>query len=113
MELNVSHEDGYVLACTSGVIDESARELFRENLHPLVGQAGTKVVLDLSGSERIDSMGIGQLVSLTTHANTNSSRVVLAACQPFVAIVLSRSKLDRFFDMADTVAEAIGLPSDQ
>ncbi len=112
MELNVSHESGYVLACTGGVIDESAKELFREHLHPLVGQSGTRVVLDLSGSDRIDSMGIGQLVSLTTHANTNSSRVVLAACQPFVAIVLSRSKLDRFFDMAETVAEAVSLLDD-
>lgn len=88
-------------------MDGSAGELFREYLHPLVGQSGTKLVLDLSESDRIDSNGIGELVLLVTHANSNSSRVVLAACSPFVSIVLNRSRLDRFFDTADSVAEAI------
>ncbi len=107
MELQVSHESGYVLASTSGPIDESAGELFREYLHPLVGQSGTKVVLDLSGSARINSCGIGQLVSLVTNANTNSSRVTLAGCSPFVSMVFSRSGLDKFFDLADDPAEAV------
>jgi anti-sigma B factor antagonist len=107
MELQVSHETGYVFASTSGPIDASAAGLFREYLHPLVGQRGNKLVLDLSKSDRIDSAGIGALVLLVTHANTSSSRVLLTACSPFVSIVLNRSGLDRFFDTADTVAEAI------
>jgi len=107
MELQVSHESGYVLASTSGAIDGSASELFREYLHPLVGQSGTKVVLDLSKSDRVNSAGIGALVLLVTNANTNSSRVLLAACPPFVSIVLNRSRLDRFFDTAESVPEAI------
>jgi len=107
MELQVSHEIGYVLASTSGPIDGSADELFREYLHPLIGQSGTKVVLDLSKSERINSAGIGALVLLVTHANTNSSRVLLTACSPFVSVVLNRSGLDRFFDTADSLPEAI------
>jgi anti-anti-sigma factor len=107
MQLQVSHETGYVLASTSGPIDDSAGGLFREYLHPLVGQSGTKVVLDLSKSERINSAGIGALVLLVTHANTNSSRVLLTACSPFVSIVLSRSALDRFFDIADSLPEAV------
>ena len=107
MELTISHEDGYVLASTNGPIDEAAAQDFQEYLHPLVGQRGTKVVLDLSQSDRIDSLGIGQLVALVSNANTNSSQVVLAACSPFVAIVLNRTKLDRFFDTAQSVPEAV------
>jgi anti-anti-sigma factor len=107
MELHVSHEDGYVLASTIGPIDDDAKELFREYLHPLVGQRGTKVILDLSQSNFISSNGIGQLVSLVAHANTNSSRVILAACTSFVAIVLGRCKLDKFFELTDSVPEAI------
>ncbi len=107
MELQLSHEDGYVLAATAGPIDDSAGELFREYLHPLVGQSGTRLVLDLARSERINSAGIGQLVSLVSNANTNSSRVILAAASPFVSIVFTRSGLDRFFDLVDGVPEAI------
>ena len=107
MQLDVSHEDGYILARTSGPVDDSAGELFRQYLHPLVGQRGTKVVLDLSKSERINSLGLGQLAILVANANTNSSRVVLAACTPFVSIVLDRSKLDAFFQTAASVSEAV------
>ncbi len=109
MELTVSHEPGYVLAGTQGAIDDSAGELFREYLHPLVGQSGTKLVLDLSKSNFMTSPGLGQLVSLVVHANTSSSQVVLAACSPFLSVVFDRSKLNTFFTMADTVAEAVRL----
>ncbi len=107
MELEISHEEGYVLAKTIGTVDGDARKLFKESLHPLVGQGGTKVVLDLSRSKLINSDGIAQLVSVVTHANTSGSRVVLAACSPFISEVLARCKLNRFFDMADSVADAI------
>jgi anti-anti-sigma factor len=107
MELNLSHETGYVLAATRERIDRSAASLFREWLYPLVRQRGTNVVLDLSQSDHINSEGIGELVSLVAHANTNSSRVILAACSPFVAIVIGRCGLDRFFELADSVPDAI------
>ena len=109
MELKISHEEGYVLAATVGVVDDAAKDLFRESLHPLVGQNGTNVVLDLSQSNRINSEGIGQLVALVTHANASGSRVVLAACSPFISEVLIRCKLNRFFEMVDSVSDAIRL----
>ena len=107
MELHVSNEEGYVLASTVGPIDDSAGELFGERLHPLVAQRGTKLVLDLAKSPRVNSVGLGYLVKLATDANLHGSQVVAAACSPFVAAVLERSKLDRFFDLAENVPEAV------
>ena len=107
MELKLSHEEGYVLAEVIGPIDDEAGELFREFLHPLVGQPGTRLVVEMSQAKRITSYGIGHLVSLVGHANTSSSRVVLAACTSFVSIVFTRSKLDRFFDIAQDLPEAV------
>jgi anti-anti-sigma factor len=107
MELEVSHEGGYVLAITVGTVDDTARELFKDSLHPLFSRSGATVVLDLSRSNLINSDGIGQLVSLVVHANTSGSRVVLAACSQFISEVLDRSKLNTFFEMADSVPEAI------
>ncbi len=109
MELKTSHEEGYVLAATLGTFDETAREPFRKSLHPLVGRSGTNVVLDLSQSNHITSEGIGQLVSLVTHANASGSRVVLAACSPFISEVLKHCKLNTFFEIADSVPSAIRL----
>lgn len=107
MEVKITHEPGYVLARPTGRIDEAAEDAFRAHLFPLVGQAGARLVLDLSQAGFISSRGLAQLVSLAAHANTHSSRVVLAACPSFVAIVISRCKLDRFFEMADSVPDAV------
>lgn len=107
MELHVSREEGYVLAKTSGPIDESAGDRFREDLHPLIGERGTKLILDLSESKRINSMGLGALVVLAANANTNGSRVVLAGCPPFISEVLRQSKLDTYFQIAGSVSEAL------
>jgi anti-anti-sigma factor len=108
MELKVSHEAGYVLAGTAGPIDDSADGLFRQYLHPLVGQSGTRLVLDLSNSNFITSRGLGAIMSLVVHANTNSSRVIVAACTPFVAVVFDRSKLTQFLEILPSTAEAVG-----
>ena len=109
MELTLSEQADYILAHTQGPIDETAGTVFRERLHPLVGVRGTKVVLDISGSPRINSVGISNLVRLVSDANTNSSRVVLAGATPFVASVLNVSRLDRFFDLVSGVPEAVAL----
>jgi anti-anti-sigma factor len=109
MELNVTHESGYVLASTEGSIDDSAGELFRKYLHPVVGRGGGKLVLDLSKSNFITSPGLGQLVSLVAHANTNGSQVVFAACSAFISVVFERSKLNTYFTVAASVAEAARL----
>ncbi len=107
MGLTISVLEGYVLAASSGRIDDSADGVFREYLFPLLGQSGTKVVLDLSQSKLISSHGIGHLVSLVAHANSNASRVILAGCSPFVSIVISRCKLEGFLEMAASVEAAV------
>jgi anti-anti-sigma factor len=107
MELQVTHEEGYIHAQTRGPIDDEAEGLFREYLHPLVGQKGTNLILDLSQSDFITSNGVGQIVQLVAHANAQSSRVIIAACTSFVGIVFNRCKLDKYFETADSVVNAI------
>lgn len=107
MDLTVSQHDGYALAQLSGPLDETARPLFRDQLHPLVAQSGTRLIVDLSGSTRINSPGIGNLVALVADANTNNSRVIFCCPSPFIAGVLSVTKLDTYFEMAPTVEQAV------
>lgn len=107
MELNVSHHEGYVVAQTTGPVDESCAELFREYLHPLVRERGTNLILDLGGSPRINSDGVSRIVLLAADANTVGSRVILMAPAPFVRNVFSLTKLDTFFEIVGDLPEAI------
>ena len=109
MELSLSSRDGFAVAATKGPLDDSAREPFREQLHPLVGVKGTRLIIDLAGSPRVTSPGIGNIVALTADANTNSSRVVLCNIQPYVAMVIGITKLDRFFTIASDLDAAIAI----
>ena len=107
MEVNVTRHDGYVVARVGGNLDETARDPFREQLHPLFAAKGTRLIVDLSESARINSAGVGNLVALVADANTNDSRVILCGMQPYVAMVISVTKLDRFFEIAANLDEAI------
>jgi anti-anti-sigma factor len=107
MELTLDLEDGIPVAHTLGPLDETARGVFREHLHPLVGKPGGRLVLDLAGSPRINSAGIGNLVALTADANTNESLVVLCNLQPYVEMVVRVTKLDRYFAVEPDVPAAV------
>ncbi|MCA9267514.1 MAG: STAS domain-containing protein [Planctomycetales bacterium] len=102
MNLTLTEEFGRALAETEGPIDESAATPFREQLHPLFNQRGAHLILDMSQSKRINSEGIAALVRLTTDAHTRGCRVVLTAPTPFICEVLQVTRLDRFFDVADS-----------
>ena len=107
MEVNVTRHDDYVVARVGGNLDETAREPFREHLHPLFAAKGTRLIVDLSDSTRINSAGIGNLVALVADANTNDSRVILCGLQPYVSMVIGVTKLDRFFEIAANLDEAV------
>jgi anti-anti-sigma factor len=109
MELTLTSRDGLTVAQTKGPIDESARDAFREHLHPLVGKKGTRLIIDLSGSPRINSSGIGNLVALTADANTNESVVVLCCPQTFISMVIQVTRLDKFFTIAPDLDAAVAL----
>jgi len=107
MEVTISSRDGFTIAATKGVLDDSAKEPFREKLHPLVGVKGTKLIVDLSGSQRVSSPGIGNMVALNADANTNSSHVVFCNLQPYVKMVISVTKLDKFFNITADLDTAV------
>jgi len=107
MKLTIESPPGYTLAKTEGYIDESAREVFRDTLHPIVGERGARLVIDLSNSPRINSSGLGHLVTLVVHANTNASRVVLCCVPTFLTMVFETSKLNTFFTIAKSVDDAV------
>jgi anti-sigma B factor antagonist len=107
MQIEVSRHSGYLLGRTTGPLDDSTRDVFRDQLHPLVANAGTRLILDLTGSQRVNSQGVGSLVALVADANTHDSSVILCNLQSFVAVVITVTKLDKYFDIAPTLDEAI------
>jgi anti-anti-sigma factor len=105
--MTIDDRGDYILVSLQGVIDDAMKPLFDDQLHPLIESRGRGVVLDLSGCKRITSGGISLLVTLTARANMSGSCVVIAQPQSFVKAVFHMSKLDHFFDVRDTILEAV------
>ncbi|MDP7016414.1 MAG: STAS domain-containing protein [Pirellulaceae bacterium] len=107
----MSNRGDYVVAELHGPIDESLKPALDESLHPLVSDGPAKIILDLSDCQRISSAGIGHLVTLVSRANTKGGRVVMVQLTPFVKAIFEATRLDRFFDIKESVeagAAAVG-----
>jgi len=107
MEIAIERTNaGYVLVRMQGELRRQAGDLLEEQLHPIIAEKGTAMVIDLTGVSTVDSSGLSQLISLATHARLCLSRVVLFGPTPFVAGVFEVTKLDKWFDIAADQASA-------
>jgi anti-sigma B factor antagonist len=68
---------------------------------------GVRIVIDLAAVQFINSTGLSELVRVNSQANIQEARVVLANPSPFVAGVLQTTRLDRFFEVCETTAQAL------
>lgn len=82
---------------------EESKEL-EEQLSPFVSEAGHNLWVDLAEMKRIDSQGLGILVSLTCRSNMNKGKLVFARPSLFVAEVLHVTQLDRFLHIDEEEA---------
>jgi anti-sigma B factor antagonist len=107
MEISTNPQDGHVLVKLSGPLGEESRDLFRGQLHPLIGDDGARFLIDLSDVQRINSAGVGSLVALAADANTHGGRVILCCPSSFVSVVLNVTRLNNFFEIASSVEEGL------
>ncbi len=107
MKLEVDDADTYKIVRYSGVVDGSAREPTYDLVHPIIEQNGSRVLVDLSGVERINSEGIGVFVTLVSRANQKGSRVVFVQPSPLVKAVFDVTKITQFLTTEDSIDQGI------
>jgi anti-sigma B factor antagonist len=98
--------DVIVIHCQGRIVyGEEARSLSQ-----MVGeflQDGSKVVLDLSGVNSIDSAGIGGLVSLHTRAHSQKAEMKYASPSPLVRDLLGLTNVDSVLEIHPSLGEAL------
>lgn len=65
-----------------------------------------RLAFDLSGLKSIDSSGLAAMIAIVTRSRLSHGRVVLVSPSPFVAGVLSVTRLDGWFDVCPDLASA-------
>ena len=98
--------DVIVIHCQGRIVyGDEARSLSQ-----MVGeflQHGSKVVLDLSGVNSIDSAGIGGLVSLHTRAHSQKADVKYASPSPLVRDLLGLTNVDSVLEIHPSLGDAL------
>jgi len=72
---------------------------FKESMAPLVAGKVVLCAVDLSGTEFIDSAGLGALVGMKIKAGQNNFRLVLVNPSGEIGDILTVSKLSNIFDI--------------
>ncbi len=67
-----------------------------------------KIVLDLKGTEIVDSTALGAIVKVHTSLQTSGGVLVLAGVGDGIRRVLSMTRLDRVFTIVASVDAAVG-----
>jgi len=90
-----------------GEVDMHSSPELHQFLREVCEGQPAKLVVDLSRVEYMDSSGIGTLVEIFRRVKGFEGQMMLVALQPRVRGVFEITKLDKFFTIHDSVAEAL------
>ena len=102
---------GAVVVCPVGRLNMAVAPAFRTQLHTLVSSGSTRVVVDLSGIDSIDSSGLGALISGLKAARQAGGDLEIAAPPAQVKAVLELTNLDRVLRSHGVADDAFNDPA--
>src|SRR4029077_2453053 len=110
MNFNLSSEKldsgaDYVVSLGGEVDLYTAPEL-KQELHRLVGEGATRIVIDMTETTFIDSTALGVLLSVVKRVRPDGGAVVLVCPDRNVKRIFEITLLDRVFAIVDTREEA-------
>lgn len=103
--------DGVVVLRPEGRLNMVAAPDLREQLHTMVRAGNTRVVVDLSAVETIDSSGLGALISGLKAARQGGGDLRIAAPSEQARAVLELTNLNRVLKSCDSPDSAFDEPT--
>jgi anti-sigma B factor antagonist len=99
--------EGVSLLAVDGGLDHSNKDRFVETMDQVLAEGTLRAVLDLERLTYVSSWGLAALVKVHHHWATRGGRIVFANLHSAVATLLHVSRMDRFFDLYDSVDDAL------
>ncbi len=107
MEMSVQAEESfYVISVKEPRIDAATALNFKEEVRRHSQNAPTRVVLDLTQVNFIDSSGLGAIVATMKHLSPDR-KLVLAGLTPAVEKVFQLTRMDSVFDIFLNLDDAL------
>ena len=103
--------DTRIITVMTSRIDSAGAIQFKEGMRRETDDGPTRVVLDLSAVDFVDSSGLGAIVGAMKQLK-RTARMDLAGLTPSVAKVFRLTPMDTVFDLYDTVDDALHVAAD-
>ncbi len=104
---NVSREDEGTVVRLEGEIDLNRSPAFHESLLDICEDHPKRLIVNLSKVDYIDSSGVGALVDAYRRLKRDGAQMILVAPSERVQGILEITRLDQFFQIAQTEKEAM------
>lgn len=100
-------DDRTVVLAASGEIHVSTAPDLAERLHRSIAEGRTRLVLDFTGVEFIDSTGLSVLLNALRRLTRSQGTLALVCTNPTVLRLFEITRLDSTFDIVATRDEAL------
>jgi anti-sigma B factor antagonist len=110
MDLSVEStvtDDDIVVLVISGPMDVATTPRLRDSLVRLIDEGRHRLVLDLSGVDFIDSIGLGVIVGMVHRLRPHDGSLAVAAPSPQARNVFQITQLVRVIALYDTTDAAV------
>jgi len=107
MKVSTSRNNGVCVLSLAGDLLGDSEAALLSAIGDLIEEGENRFVVDLNGVGFMNSAGLGELVRVTAQVNLREGQLVLTNVSPFIAGVLRATSLDRFFNVCNTMDEAL------
>jgi anti-sigma B factor antagonist len=100
-------EDGWAVVGVTGELELATAPRLRQQMVSLVGEGHTRIVLDLSQVDFVDSIGLGVIVSVLKRVRGRGGELVLVGAIPRVRALFELTRLDEILELHDRLDDAV------
>jgi len=104
-------EDGWAIVAVTGELELATAPRLRQQVVSLVGEGHARLVLDLSGVDFMDSVGLGVIVSALKRVRGRGGELVVAGPAPGVRALFELTRLDEIVELYASVDQALAAPA--
>lgn len=108
--LDVSQRDGWQVVEVTGELELATAPRLRQQVVSLVGGDCIRLVLDLTGVDFIDSIGLGVVVAALKRTRARGGDLRVVAPHDRVRSLFTLTRLDEIIVVADRIDDAIAAP---
>jgi anti-sigma B factor antagonist len=107
-DLDVTRRDGWTVVTVHGELDLARGPAFRQEVLRALAAGDEPVVVDLTPTDFVDSVGLGMIVAVLKRTRALDRTFVVVCPEPRIRKLFELTGLDEVVALRDTVDAAVG-----